>query len=380
MIDAKQVIRLLQYNDPDNVLLSVHLSVPAEVPGLREMSVRLDSMLGALDAPADHRARMALAAEVEAIRSAVTEHARDWLGHGVAIYNSAALGFHEEVAVATPLPDRVVLGRRPYVRLLLSALAHVKPYFVVVVDRRQAWLYRVEGHAIERLSRLVDEGVRDSSYGGWAGFEEYRVRNRAWELARKHYRSTAATLDSLLKDNDREFVVGGNEVNIVEFIDLLPHPLRERVAGTFVVDPHTMTAGDLRLLSGRALAERRARYEARLRADLSDWAASGLAVTDLQRCAEMVTQALVDLLIVIGDEEIPGWVCDSTGDILVDQPVCPTCGQRARRLEDVIDEMVARVVSLGGRVEFLSGPGRPGEDGRPIVGARLRHRLVRRES
>lgn len=379
MIDAKQVTRLLQYDDPDNVLLSVHLTVPAEVPGLREMSVRLDSMLSALEAPAGHRARAALTAEAEAIRGAVAEHARDWLGHGVALFNSAALGLHEEVPVATPLPERAILGKRPYVRLLLSALRHVRPYFVVVVDRRQAWMYRVEGHTIEPMSRLVGEGVRDPSYGGWAGFEEYRVRNRAEELARKHYRSTAATLDSLLKDNDREFVVGGNEINIVEFIDLLPHPLRARVVGTFVVDPHTMTAGDLRLLSRRALAERRSRYEAQLRADLSDWAASGMAVTDLQRCAENVTQALVELLVVIGDDMIPGWVCDSTGDILIDQATCPTCGERARRLDDVIDEMVARVVSLGGQVEFLSGPGRPG-DSRPLVAARLRHRLARRES
>ena len=235
MTSVEYVDQLVRCQDPDGALLSVYVTVPAEVAALREMFVRLDGLLGAVSPPAAASAaiRRAVAGEVERVRDTVVEHARDWLDHGVAIVSSAALGLHEAVPVRAPVPDRAVVGVRPHVRPLLAALRQARPYVVAVVDRRHAWLYRVDGDDLAATGQLVGKGVRDRSHGGWAGLQEYGVRHRAAELARRHYRSTAAELASLLGACDDDLIVGGHDVSIAEFLEMLPKSMRIRVTGTF---------------------------------------------------------------------------------------------------------------------------------------------------
>ncbi|WP_020576629.1 hypothetical protein [Actinopolymorpha alba] len=385
MIDVKQVERLLRYHDSDGALVSVYFTVPTEAAGLRELSVRLDGLLASIEPPpgvperSRHAVRLAVEEAKRAVREAVTEHVRDWLGHGVAILHSGMLRVHENLPVCRSVPDRVVVGPRPYLRPLLAAVRECRPYHAVVVDRRNAWVFRIDGDSIEPVSRLVGKGLRDPSHAGWAGLEEYRVRQRAAELARRHYRSTASTLDALLRDNDREFVVGGHEVSIVEFIGLLPDWLRQRVAGTFVVDPHTMTSGELRERCEQARGQASEERERRLRAELADREAGGRAVSGLERCAEAVSQSDAELLVVSGDNVVPGYVCDACGQLVVDETEvgaglpCPRCGKQARLVPDIVDEMLARVMLQRGQVEFIAGESLDGT----WIGAMLRRRLVR---
>ena len=379
MIDTTQVDRLLHYDDPDAGVLSLYLTVPAEAAGLREIWVRLDRLLGSVSRPAGRStaARRILCSELDSVRETVTLHARDWLGHGVAILRSAALGVDEQVPVGWPVPDRAVVGRRPYVRPLLAALHHAAPYVVAVVDRRHAWVFRVDGHDVESVDSLVGSGLRDPSYAGWAGLREYGVRHRAAELARRHYRSTAEHVASLLGADESDLVVGGHETSIVEFIDLLPDRVRERLAGTFVVDPHTMTPLTLRTRSAGALSARRIQRERELRGELADWAAAGQAVIGAAQCADVLNRSAADLLIVGGDDVVPGFVCDSCGSLAVDLTVCGDCGSDTRAVPDLVDEMVAKVVQQRGKVDFIGHGGGAGADAAPLIATRLRRGLQR---
>lgn len=379
MTDDQRVDRLLAHHDPEGTLLTVYLSVPSDIVGVREMWVRLERMLASVEVPPGVEGsgpRRTLAAETDSVRETVTNHVRDWLGHGVAILRSAPLGLREDVAVGWPVPDRAVVGPRPYLRPLLSAWQHAAPYVVVLVDQRRAWMYAVDGHGIEPVEERVDESMRDPSHAGWAGLEEYRVRQRAAELARRHYRATAERLGELVRKDGREVVVGGHEPTTAAFVDLLPDWLRAQLAGTFVIDPHTTTAGDIRTRSAETRAGLRTQRGHRIRSELADGAAHGAAVSGLGSCAEAVERNLVDLLVIDGDGAPPGYVCDQTGDLLVDQQTCPRCGRTARPVPNVVDELTVRVLRQRGQVEFVDADGAP--DGMPWLGARLRGRLARR--
>jgi Bacterial archaeo-eukaryotic release factor family 10 len=377
MTSAIQVDRLVRCEDREGAVLSLYVTVPAEPAALRQMWVRVDGLLGAVDPAAGvaSATRRAVAAEVERVRDTLTENTRDWLGHGVAIVSSATLGLHEAFAVRSPVPDRVVLGVRPHVRPLLAALGRARPYVLAVVDRRHTWLYRMDGSRLEPAGRLVGQGVRDRSHAGWAGLEEYGVRHRAAELARRHYRSTVAQLTSLLGPNQDDLVVGGHEIGLTEFLEVLPPSLRSRVSGTFTVDPHTMTPDELQHRSAGARAVRRLEYERQLSDDLADLEAGGLAVHGLAACAQVVSRCLSDLLVVAGSEVEPGYVCDSCGELAVDRSRC-SCGRDARAVPDLVDEMVLRVVRQRGQVEFLDVT----QADAPVVAARLRGRVSRRVS
>ncbi|GAA2757957.1 hypothetical protein [Actinopolymorpha rutila] len=386
MIDARQVERLLGYRDPDGAVLSLYVDVPVQAVAVREMFVRVDNLLteqadSARDAP--HAVRRELAEARTRVREALTMHVRDWLGHGVALMAAPSLGLQEAMPVSWPVNSRVVADRRPYVRPLLSALHHARPYYVVVVERREAWIFRVDGESIESVSKLVGDGVRDASHAGWAGYEEYNTRHRAAELARRHYRTTAATVEKLLAANGRDLVVGGHEVGIVEFVGQLPDAVRRRLVGTFVVDPHTMTAGDVRGLSARARDRRRREHERRVLAEVADREASGLAVSGIEACGQAVNRGQASMLVVRGDAVVAGFDCETCGELTPKAAAsCPHCGGPLRPVYDLVDELLARVVQQGGQVEFADEVGGAGEPGPPDladepVSAMLRGRLVR---
>jgi peptide chain release factor subunit 1 len=289
---------------------------------------------------------------------------------------SAATGWGTELDVVWPVPDRAVVGPRPYIRPLLSALSRAGPYVVAVVNRRHAWMFRVDGHTIETINRLVGAGVRDPSYAGWAGYQEYGVRQRAWELARRHYRTTASTLAAVSQQVCRDIVVGGHEATIGEFVAELPDWLRQRVTGTFVVDPHTMTLGELRVRSERARMDWRVDHERRLRTELAEWESGGSAVSGLAPSAQAVSRSQAELLVVAGEDVAPGYVCDQCGELRVEDDKCPGCGALLRAVSDLVDELMARIVTEHGQVEFVD----TGDGAEPQVAARLRPGFARRAS
>jgi len=54
------------------------------------------------------------------------------------------------------------------------------------------------------------------------------------EQAKRHFRRVAQVIDQLLRADEHDvLVVGGNEYKLTDFLRLLPHELRGRVAGTF---------------------------------------------------------------------------------------------------------------------------------------------------
>jgi Bacterial archaeo-eukaryotic release factor family 10 len=237
--------RIRRHSDPSGALLSVFVTVPPDPAALRELPARLASVMATARMPeVDHATRRRARAALLRVREAGTVRGRDWFGHSMAIVASADAGVLEEMRLPCTVPDRAVFGRRAYVRLPLRSFQQCRPYAVVVVDRRRAWLFDIAGRTVHPVRRLDDEGLRDRSHAGWHGLDEYGVRRHAAELARRHYQATAAAL-AQLGVNGRAVVVGGHGDGVAEFLASLPPPLRDTVVGTFAIDPHTMTPGEV---------------------------------------------------------------------------------------------------------------------------------------
>lgn len=357
------------------------VTVPPDPAALRELPARLASVMATARMPeVDHATRRRARAALLRVREAGTVRGRDWFGHSMAIVASADAGVLEEMRLPCAVPDRAVFGRRAYVRLTLRAFQQCRPYAVVVVDRRRAWLFDIAGRTVHPVRRLDDEGLRDRSHAGWHGLDEYGVRRHAAELARRHYQATAAAL-AQLGVNGRAVVVGGHGDGVAEFLASLPPPLRDTVVGTFAIDPHTMTPGEVRAHAEAVMADREAERQRRLAADLAEWEAAGLAVSGVQACADLVSRSRADLLVVRGDAPVPGRVCDRCGVISTNGTGCRACGASVRPAPDIIDEMVARMLDVGADVDLggdeyvgpsvevrLRGPDRAG---RRAVPARL---------
>ena len=343
---------LRRHSDPSGALLSVFVTVPPDPTVLRELPARLDGVLATARMPeADDATRRRARAALARVHEAGAIRGRDWFGQTMAIVASADAGVLEAIRVPCSVPDRALFGRRAHVRLPLRAFQQCRPYVVVVIDRRQAWLFEVGGRTVRPVRRIDDEGVRDRSHAGWHGLEEYGVRHRAAELARRHYDATATAL-AQFDVKARPVVVGGHSDGVAEFLSALSPPLRDNVAGTFAIDPHTMTPDDVRAHAQSVMADREAERQRRLAADLAEWEAAGLAVSGVELCADVVSRSGADLLVVRGDERVTGRVCDRCGALSAHAIPCRACGAPTGPVPDVVDEMVARMLDAGGQVDL----------------------------
>ena len=371
---ARQLVlnRLRTLREPGGALLSVVISVPPDPAGLRELPARLDHLVADLAAPSGTAVQRDRRRAVSHVVQAGKTRARDWFGRTIALVATAD-GILEEVRLPCMVPDRATFGRRPYLRLVLRSFQQCRPYLVVVLDRRRSWLFEISGNTVRRARRLDGEGPRAHRYAGWYGLEEHRSRNHAHELAWRHYGSTIAALEKLSAPRGRAVVVGGHADGIAEFVSVLDPSLRDKIVGTFPIDPHTMTPDGVRARAEIAMARQDAARRQQLAEDLAGWEAAGVAVQGLEPSARAVSESQAGLLVVRGDQMAPGWICERCGTLLTREAKCPNGDAPSYRVPDLIDEMVAHVLDDRGVVDLG-----PDERGGLSVAVRL-HRSVRTE-
>jgi peptide subunit release factor 1 (eRF1) len=351
--------RLLRFRSAEAPVLSVYVAIPADPGELRGVETHFNSTLKPVRELAEsgelsHAQRESLRADVNQVM-AVAARARSIKGRAVGIFACKTAGLYEEVDLPRRVRDRAVVDEVPYLRPLLAVLDEAHRYCAVVVDRERAWLYEFYMGDLEEAKKVRGWALRKREFGGWYGLQESRVRNRAHELARRHFRETAALTEEVVETTGAELlIVGGHQETVKEFLPFLPRELPAKLAGTFIVDPHTMTPGRLRERTEQVVNEYERNEEARLVGEvLERLAAGGLAAAGVEWCLLAVDEHAVQLLLVDDDEQVPGRVCDNCGWLGLQGEDCPVCGQHTRKAPDVIDEVAAAVLDSGGRVQHV---------------------------
>ena len=376
MLDQVSIDRLRRMDTRGFPVLSVYVNLQPGPESLRGVPARIKDLLAHVeedseDLPRDQR--LSVRADVAALSRDVSRFGPD-LGHGVAVFRSNGAAIDQQLVLPGPVRERAVIDSSAYLRPLEAMIEHYPHYCVAVVGRRFASIFRFVMDELETWEEMRDEEIRKSNYGGFAGYEEQRVRARADEVASKHYRNVAARLAEL-KRTDGGFdllMVGGPEPHVEGTIEALPPDVAALVVGTFSIDPGTMTPATVLEHARRVATAWEAREEERLVAELFDTAsAGGRAVLGLDEVCSVVNQRAVDTLYVQAGRAVPGSVCTGCGKVSVDvAPVCSVCGAPTRPVPDVIDRLSESVRSGGGTVRHILNPGPLSEF---EVGARLRY-------
>jgi peptide chain release factor subunit 1 len=364
-----QKLRAIHAHGPS--VLSLYVWVPVDLPALRETPARADELLTVAAAGMDgQRTVRERQQERQTVRDMLQAHAREWMGHTAAIFACAEAGLAEAFPLPCRLPDRAVLAVRPHVRPLLVALQRCPAYQVAVVNRRHAWIFQIADLRIDTLAESAAPGVRSQGFGGWNGLESYRITQRITQLARHHYHDTAAILSQADRGSRRPLVVGGHQDTIPAFLAVLPGDVRERLVGSFVVDPHTMTPARVRELSAPVVANWVSQREQQLAAQILNEPPDGLTVAGLNSCLAAVNQHAVGVLVVPVGGLIPGFACHVCGTLACAPGGCPHQPPAVRPVPDLLEEMAAATLDDGGEVDAVGDP--PGD-----VAARLRFQLAR---
>jgi peptide subunit release factor 1 (eRF1) len=351
--------RLLQFRSTDAPVLSVYFDVPADPGELKGVHARVHSLLKPMHELVSsneltHVARESVRSDVAKVDD-LMERGSEFLGRGVAVFTCSSAGFYEEFVLAAHVRDRAFAEETPYVRPLLAAVAHAHRALVVVVERARSWFYELFMQHIDEAADIIEPSTQRPGRPSEHDHDQRHVEHRGATLSRKHYHATIEAAEGLMQRSGAELLIlGGHQETVAEFVEMLPKDLQPRLAGTFVIDPKTMTPAKVREHAQPIVDE----YERAERAQLVATAYERVAVggngaVGLEWCLLATEEKAVDVLLVHDDSEIPGWVCDNCGWLGLAGEECPVCGQATRPTPDVIDEMAEAVLVAGGRVEHV---------------------------
>lgn len=357
MLDRSTVDRLRTLETRGSPVVSVYLGLDPDPDQLRSIATRVKALVNPLreavaaDDPAGRPLRDDLDAVVELAGRASAD-----LGRGAALFVGSRSGLKEYVGLPAPVRDRAVVDVAPYLGPMEAMLAQFRRFCAVVVDRRNAWIYRFYMGELEAWEQIGEEEVRKDNYGGFAGYEEQRVRAHAETVARRLFRSAAGRAAELFRGGDFEFlIVGGQQGNVAAFVGELAPDLQRALAGTFSVDPRTASPADVRSRCREVVAAHERAIDEETVAGLLDAAgAGGRAVLGLDRALDAANQRAVDRLLIETDTLTPGVRCPDCAWVGTKADACPVCGSATRGVPDVVDAMAEVVRSDGGSVRYIT--------------------------
>jgi peptide subunit release factor 1 (eRF1) len=363
VLDQAQIDRLRRTETGGYPVLSVYVNLQPGPESLRNLPARIKDLLAQAEVSSEalpRSQRLSVRGDVHALSRDIGRFGAD-LGHGVAVFRSSGAGIDEQFALPGPVRDRAIVDGAPYIRPLEAMVEHYQRYCVAVIGRRFGSIFRFSMDQLDTWEEMRDEEIRKANYGGFSGYEEQRVRARADEMAARHYRHVAERLTELRR-SDGGFdllIVGGSDSHVAGLLEALPPDVADLSAGTFVIDPGTMTPATVLDHARRVAGEWEVQEENRLVAGLFDAAASGrMAVLGLEETCGAVNRRSVEVLYVQAERITPGSTCLNCGRVTCDiGSTCPGCGGHLSPIPDVVDRLSESVRATGGRVRHILNPG-----------------------
>lgn len=356
MITAGAIRRIRDIEPGEPPVISMYLTVPVDPRERNGLRTRVNSLLERLrplaeDESLSRAARQSVRQDLERIeRLSEAEH---WKPPAIALFACADKGVLEEVQLPRRVGDRVVADTTPLIWPAMAVLRAHHRAVVAVLDSKSAQVWELYQGEIQRLQAAEDRALRKPNYAGWHGLDEYTVGNKAAELEKQHFLRVVGMLDQLFTDPSYQLLVlGGQHEELAKLQTFLPRRLRQRLAGTFAVDPRPKSDAEVRERASAVVRNWEREQQRQQAQDLLERAASHRpAAIGLRDCLWAATTGAVDELFVYGEATAAGVVCPRDGWLGETGGSCPICGTATRQSADIIDELVVRVIDDGGSIE-----------------------------
>lgn len=292
----------------------------------------------------------------------------------VAMFASNHDGIFEFLPLAHTVDDTAMLGPRPYLRPLRAQPRPMR-VGVLVADSSKARTYIMTGGGFHELGAELTADRGKDNFGGFAGYEEHRIRSRADEVSAHLWRQAGRRLLEAHQDQPLELlVIAGHEEDFYSIATELHAYLRQLPQGRIVADIRTLTGTELcELVSRQVEAERARKAEDLLERLLTTVAQGGEAVAGLSDVLNACNAHAVDHLVVAGPYAKPGVTCDGCSWLGRSERECPVCGAATFQVDDVLAAAMDATVEAGGKVDIVGLASPLDASG---VGAMLRFRLA----
>lgn len=368
-LDREFLRKLSEWDPGDAVITSLYLDVDGrKYPRRQDLEVRVDDLCRKAKAQAEEmgrEARKSVDGDCSRIRQFFDALERGQT-RGVALFSASSAGLWEEVAVPTPLPDRVRLAKEPHLLPLEALVEAYESFCTVLVDREKARLFFVRMAEIEEERDVFDEVPGQHEQGGWS---QARYQRHIDDVADKHLRHVADVLLGYQKRRDFDhLILAGPEELLPVFEGVLHDYLKRKIVAR--VSLPMIASPDQVLEKSLAVEEElEARRERETLEQLHAEAAAGRqAALGMEPVLEALNDGRVATLVVPFGMSAAGKRCSSCGRLAANGSKCKTCGGALIDVADIVEAAVGSALQQSSRVETLSDPA----DGEQI-GALLRY-------
>ena len=300
--------QLAELAPDDGRVLSVYLNLdPSEFATPAARASAITSVMNdahhkveSSDSELAHDERMALRADVDAVRAVLQEPGiADDGTRAVAVFACGPAGLLETVRSRHPLDSRVVIDGTPYIEPLAQTLDG-SPWCVLLANRRTARVFTGTRGQLDETDRIADNVHSQHRQGGWS---QPRYQRSIEEDVRDHLAHTAAVVFDLFKREGFQHLLIGAPDETVGDLERSLHPyLKERLAGHVRVGVEDASLEDVRAEAARGIEEHERRREGELLDRLGHGLGAGgraaAGADDVLRCLD---EARVDTLLLAED-------------------------------------------------------------------------------
>ncbi|MEA2333203.1 MAG: peptide chain release factor subunit 1 [Thermoleophilaceae bacterium] len=344
--DRDELRRLAEVRLDRPVVLSLYLNLdpaefatpPARATAVRSLLDEADRRVRHLDSM-PHEDKMDLRASLDRASSVLEGDLPTEGAQGVALFAAESAGLFETLRLPRPLPNRVAIRHAPLLAPL-ARLARRERWCVVLVNRRDARVFRGSRDGLREVEQVHDTVFGQHDQGGWS---QARFQRGIEKEKDDHLKHTAEVLMKHFKRGPFErLIVGGPREVVADFETKLHGYLAERLAGRIEVDVEHSNADQVLEAVQPRLEELEDAHEAQALERLGE---PDRAVTGLEDVLRVLNERRVELLVVDERFSAEGTSCPTCGWLgPAGERACPVDGTELDRLDDLTESAVELVV------------------------------------
>jgi len=265
--------------------------------------------------------------------------------NNIAIFASHNHSFFKYIPLSIQINNSLIVDSSPYIRPLARILDEWNSFSLVLLNTNQAKIFSVSLGQAKQQKNLSSDIMKKHKKGGWSQARFNRLRRGAihdFYLEVKDY---------LEKIADEQIVIAGPGTAKIQFRDILPKNLQNRILDTIDIDiddEQKLLKESIHLVSEHEKMESREAVEHLKKEILKD----GLAVYGFDDTLTAAKNGQVDLLIIEKDYKLKGCLCEHC-QILKAGPIkdCPVCGGPITEA-DIIEEILEFAERTNAKIEF----------------------------
>ncbi len=263
----------------------------------------------------------------------------------LAVFASYKYNFFKAVPLSIQLNNSLVVDSSPYIRPLAQIQDEWESFTLVLLNSHYAKIYSISLGKVDRKKNLSKDIINRHKKGGQSQARFQRIRKGAIHAF------LSEVSEYLVKVADKQIVIAGPGTAKVQFKELLPKHLQERIVD--VLDIGIDNEKEIFEESMYVISEKEEKKSHNVVEKLKqEILKDGLAVYGIDDTLQAAKNGQIDLLIIEKDYKIKGCLCEHC-QILNAGPIkeCQVCGGPTTEA-DVIEEILEFAERTNAQVEF----------------------------